>query len=571
VELLRDVRAQVKDAAVEDRFDRAVTTEDKVVGRAGNIEYVGKDADSKIIELREKGIEKIEADVEKFNIANPESSVSYDSESGELFNKFGVSESGKYDDRYASVDKSELPSDNPDSVQEHISKHIDTDFDKYRDFDPDKQDAQKDVDADSKENQVEQPDPAAETERVEVQETAAQGVEQPTQPEAETPIETDQTEKPPEVENELPSEIEGSHETDVQDTATDPPAESAVEATEPEGDSKTAIEEGASEIAPLEETTPVEANQASGGESSAEADEVEAMVAAAHGEDSHVVDPENPDEKVEVKPNETAASQPDESAGVAAVEAESSDQYREIIETYFADTEGMMIPEDDVIQPILDIFEGSGQSDFKEIFDTISEIMASQGNAMEQIDKFTDLIDGFIEASPIPGEAYDMFSNSMLEAAVPGDVSEAIMEEMLSLERIVEPMESGIQAEVTIGEQELVVSDNGIFDAMSGEPAGGFLDESSANNCFESSDQSLYDVGANVELPTSAMESGNPVDTDSLIPDMDMIQQPEVSVGDEVGGIPESAVEIPGGIEGVEAAEGASAVEGIEAAAAALL
>ena len=149
------------------------------------------------------------------------------------------------------------------------------------------------------------------------------------------------------------------------------------------------------------------------------------------------------------------------------------------------------------------------------------------------------------------------------------------MDDILSLDRIAETVESGVEAEVTIGEQQLVVSDDGIFDSVSGEPAGGFTDDSTADNYFEAADQALYDTGANIEFSDTGMETGSPVDTDSLIPDFETIQPSDTDVGDgigfETGEITEAGIEASGGIEGIEAAEAGAAVEGIEAAAAALL
>jgi hypothetical protein len=595
VELLRDVKAQVKDATVEDRFDRAVSTEDKAVGRAGNIEYIGKDTDEKIIDLREKGIEKIEADIEKFNAANPESSVSYDSDSGELYNKYGVSESGKYDDRYATVDKSELPPDNPDSVQEYISKHIDTDFDKYRDFEPERQDTQKEVDTEKSETEIQQPESTAEVEQSQQKdadissETVApeKAAEAEQQLQIDTPQETEPEDNASKVEHEPPQDTEPHQETDLHDpdldetpVETEAPSESAVEVTESENDIKIAVEEMAAEEdlsaeSLAEDTSDTEVYRSSGEKNDTEEDESEARVAAANDDDSYGdTHTKTDDIKTEIESDDTVVSQSDETGTMEMGEFDISDEYKEILDRYFLDTENVIIPENDVIQPIVDIYENSGQPDFKEIFDAISEIIAGQENVLDNIDKFTELIDGFIEASPVPGEAYDMFNESMLEAGVPEEISNAVMEDMLSLDRIAEPMETGIQADVTIGEQELIVSDNGIYDAASGDFAGGFLDDTSAGNCFEAADQSLYDTGANVDYSDAGMESGNPIDTESLTPDFEMIQPPDVTVGDDLGfdtGIPETAVEVPGGIEGVEAIEGGAALEGIEAAAALLL
>lgn len=596
VELLRDVHAQTKGATIEDRFSRAVSTEDNAVGRACQIEYVKPETITAIDSKIDAGTEKIVADVEKYSIANPESAVSYDADSGELYNKFGVSESGRYDEQYATVEKSELPSDNPDSIQEHISKHIDTDFDKYREFDPNQQDAPKDVETEQQDTETQSPDTATEAEQLIQPETdlppeatpadTTPESELPANPEVEQSAETPQGETLSDVEQQQsdadapPEEVPQST-PDETPVDTEPPSDAAVETVESEDSADVNAEDVVTNSGLTAEQLPedpssIDEKRPPAVESGTDAeDETEAKVAAAHDDEANRTEPVKPDdETLTAKPDETTLPKSDEASDIEAGDSEISDKVHEILDTYFNDTEGLVAPEDDVVKPILELFENPGENDFKEIFDSIAEVMAGQDNVEDQIGKFTDLVENFIDASPVPAEAYDMFGNSMLESGVPTDISEAAMDHILSPDLVAQPLEPGIEAQVTIGDQDLTIWDTGIFDTYTDEAAGGFPDEQTADRFFEQADQALYDTGTGVEFPDMGMESGTPFDTESLMPDFETIQPPDVTTGDDFGfstDMPETAVDVPGGIEGVEAIEGGAAVEGIEAAAAALL
>jgi len=543
VELLRDARSQVDGASVEDRFTRAATTEDQAVGRAGRIEYISNDTDKKILDIVDRGTDRILADVEKYNAVNPESSVSYDRDSGELYNRFGVSESGKYDERYATVDKAELPADNPDAINEHISKYADTDFDKWREFEGDKPEQPPEIE--KPETGVEPPS-----------ETIPQDTEPPPAAETEThlPEERSAETTQPDVasETELPGKSVSAADTDAQSkygVSTDeaaPPPEGQVE-RDPE--SLTADETVDKTAADRKIDQNAE-------------DEAEAQTVAAHDDDANPPD---------INPDDSGSSFSDK--GDAAEDGkpeEISDKVKEILDSYFSDADGLMSPENDVIQPIADLLQEAGIESFTQVFDYISEIMAGQADILDSVSKLTDLVEGFIDASPVPADAYIAFENSMLEAGVPQEISDAVTEDMLSLDNQTEFFDMDA-VNVTIGDQELTVDQTGIFDAVTGEPAGGFADDQTADRFFEQADQSLYERGADVELPGQQMETGTPDSVESLQPDLEMIGTPDAVSGEEVFdvSVPDAPVDVPGAVEGVEAAEGLA--EGIEAAAAALL
>lgn len=134
VELLRDTHAQIDSSSVKDRFERAANAEEQAVGRGGRIEYISSDVDKRLVEVIDAGSERIVADVERFNEAHPDMQLTYDTDTGELYNHFGVSDTGEFNPEYATVDTSELPTDNPEAIREYVSEHADDDFSSFKEF-----------------------------------------------------------------------------------------------------------------------------------------------------------------------------------------------------------------------------------------------------------------------------------------------------------------------------------------------------------------------------------------------------------------------------------------------------
>lgn len=134
VELLRDTHAQIDSSSVKDRFERAANAEEQAVGRGGRIEYISSDVDKRLVEVIDAGSERIVADVERFNDAHPDMQLTYDTDTGELYNHFGVSDTGEYNPEYATVDASELPTDNPEAICEYVAEHAEDDFDAFKEF-----------------------------------------------------------------------------------------------------------------------------------------------------------------------------------------------------------------------------------------------------------------------------------------------------------------------------------------------------------------------------------------------------------------------------------------------------
>lgn len=134
VELLRETHAKVDTSSVKERFENAAATEDAAVGRAGRIEYISSDVDKRLSDVIDAGTERVEEVVEKFNEAHPDMQLSYDADTGELFNHFGVSEIGGFNPEYATVEASELPADNPDAIKEYVAEHGEADFSEFKEF-----------------------------------------------------------------------------------------------------------------------------------------------------------------------------------------------------------------------------------------------------------------------------------------------------------------------------------------------------------------------------------------------------------------------------------------------------
>lgn len=134
VELLRDTHAQVDTSSVKDRFERAANTEEQAVGRGGRIEYISNDTDKRLADVIDAGTDRVMGDVERFNEIHPDMQITYDADTGELYNHFGVSDSGGFNPEYATVDSSSLPEDNPEEIRDYISEHAGDDFEEFKAF-----------------------------------------------------------------------------------------------------------------------------------------------------------------------------------------------------------------------------------------------------------------------------------------------------------------------------------------------------------------------------------------------------------------------------------------------------
>lgn len=456
VELLRDTHAQVDNSGVKDRFDRAASCEEQAVGRGGRIEYISNDTDKRLLDVIDSGTELVKSDVELYNEANPENMLTYDPDTGEMYNRFGVSESGNFDPDYATVPASELPAETPEAISEYISQHIDEDFDKYKEFTTSEQPA----------------------ERTETGEAAK--------------------------------------ETVTTDTTA---ADSSV------------------------------------------AEETEAKVVAAHDadiSDSH-------DGKMEKSGGEKTAGQEEATAA-----DEFKDQIKDLFDSFLGDTEGVVSLEQDVISPIIDMAAEAGKTDFKEAIEVLTDIANGVENLQpEELSKFTDLVRAVADISLVPADAIDTFQGGIENV----DFANEIIAE-LGTPDVVGGEEVIPEVQVTIGEQDLSVTSDGAFDAATGEPTGGFGDDSAAEQYLDETDQSLFDVAADTpditagDVDTESRHS----DVDSLHDELQEIGLPDVSVGEGSGAETTAGAEAGVEISGVEAAESAvAAIEAGSAGAAALL
>ena len=133
VELLRDTHAQIDTSSFKDRFERAVNVEEQAVGRGGRIEYISSDVDKRLTDVLDAGTERFEGFVERFNEANPDTPMTYDADTGELYNRFGVSDHGDYNPDFA-AEGVNLPEETPESIREYISEHADDSFGEFEKF-----------------------------------------------------------------------------------------------------------------------------------------------------------------------------------------------------------------------------------------------------------------------------------------------------------------------------------------------------------------------------------------------------------------------------------------------------
>lgn len=134
VELLRDTHAQIDTSGIKDRFERAANAEEQAVGRGGRIEYISSDVERRLSDVIDVGTERVLGDVERFNSVNPEQHITYDADTGELYNHFGVSDSGNFNPEYATVETKELPADNTEAIRDYVSEHAEADFDAFKEF-----------------------------------------------------------------------------------------------------------------------------------------------------------------------------------------------------------------------------------------------------------------------------------------------------------------------------------------------------------------------------------------------------------------------------------------------------
>lgn len=480
VELLRDAHAHIGKTSVEERFSRAATTEEQAVGRAGRIEYVSNETDKRLADVIDAGTELVKTDVELYNAAHPDSAVAYDSGTGELYNRFGVSDAGNFDERYVTAEKVELPEDHADAVGEYISRHFGEDIEKYKEYRP---------------------------------------------------------------------------EPDAQDGAVD--TDSVNQSTDIADHNK--MDGNTAEMQPAD---------AGGSVTTSDKDEFEAKAAVAHDEDTTQLDTVAEDSK---------SDHPDKGIKLPndGKDAEYKESLKEVLDSYIDDAEGMVSLEDDVVNSIIDFAKDAGKDDFRESFDILADrLNAAERIAPEQLERITDLAKAIAEISPVPADAIDSFVESIDDSGIADELINEIGTPDITPEMDIPGLGDGQEVSVTIGDTDLVITKEGIHDALTGEESGGFAHDQAASGFLNDTEKVLYESHPQVDVNLQDMEATPQKDTGSLHDEMEEIGAPDVTATEEYAEA-DAAVDAGtelSGVEGVEAAGGAEAAEGaIEAASAAAL
>lgn len=396
VELLRDTHAQVDTSTVKDRFERAANTEEQAVGRGGRIEYIASDVDKRLADVIDAGTDRIMGDVDRFNQAHPDMQLTYDADSGELYNHFGVSDSGNFNPEYSSVDANDLPKDSPDAIRDYISEHAGDDFEQFQD-------------------------------------------------------------------------LEISRE-----------AEAAV-GQEPSSEKMSDVEQ---------EHADLESEETSKQTTAEENEETEAKVLAGHDDmDSEPVIkdaafPEN------VQDNK---------------EREYGDTVKELFSEYLNDSEGTVSLEEDIQSPLVDLTHDAGKEDFHEAMDVLSDmVMEIAPTQMEQLDRIADLVHAVADISPVPADAIDSFQDSIHGS----DFASELIEEIGKPEITLSETEAMTEAQVTLGEERLMVDEYGMHDAITGDAVGGFESDAAADQYLDAAEPALFDSPADVEIVQPDTEVG---------------------------------------------------------------
>lgn len=450
VDLLRDTHAQVDSSSVKDRFERAANTEEQAVGRAGRIEYISSDVDKRLIDLIDIGTERVEGLVERFNDANPDSQLTYDADTGELYNHFGVSDKGEFNPEFA-AEGVVLPEDNPEAIRDYVNEHISDDFSDFDRF--------------------------------------------------------VSTADNPELLEVGPAEVENI----------------------------TASDEGIAQMQPQIAKD--------------ESEETEARVLGGQDDDLSGVAGEKGSEVVHAETGDD----------------EYSNKIEQLLADYLSDTEGTVSLQEDVQSPLADLTHDAGKTDFRDAMDILTDMVKGIDNMQpEQLERIADLVHAIADMSSIPADAIDFFQDGIQGL----DFAEELIAEIGKPEITPLDMEIAGDVQVTIGGEDLTVGENGLHDAVTGDPVGGLPDDETASQYLEGTERALYDAPADVESNADDIEIGQ----NGLQNKLESLQD----TFDEIGGgavtSDEKIADTLGGIEagaesaGVEVAETAGGIAATEAA-----
>ena len=118
-----------KGADSYDRYMAASNVEKEAFGRSDSVEYIPKDTDRAISAAVERERPEFIADVERYNEKNPDNQLR--EKDGELYNRFGISETGRYDADMC-VESEKVERMEPHELDEYERVHAQDSFEEFR-------------------------------------------------------------------------------------------------------------------------------------------------------------------------------------------------------------------------------------------------------------------------------------------------------------------------------------------------------------------------------------------------------------------------------------------------------
>ena len=171
------------------------------------------------------------------------------------------------------------------------------------------------------------------------------------------------------------------------------------------------------------------------------------------------------------------------------------------------------------------------------------------------------MVHAIADISEVSADAIGSFIDSIQDT----DFANELIAEIGKPEIVIPETDIG-EAVVSIGGEDLAVGSEGLHDAVTGDPLGGFADDDSAAQYLEGTEKELFDTPADVDIGAEDVEitAGAQQKMESLGDTLDEITGGAVGTedlsGEAVNGI-EAGTEVAGGVEAAEAAGGAAAAE----------
>ena len=119
-----------KGADPYDRYMAASNAEKEAFGRSDSLEYIPKDTERAVGTVVERERPEFMADVERYNEKSPDNQLR--EKDGELYNRFGISETGRYDADMC-VDSEKVKNMEPHELDEYERIHAQDGFEEFKD------------------------------------------------------------------------------------------------------------------------------------------------------------------------------------------------------------------------------------------------------------------------------------------------------------------------------------------------------------------------------------------------------------------------------------------------------